>query len=155
MKKFWSIGKTAYSMSEVFHLMDQTIKKLKQIQRRTLSEVGLTPPQYYLLTLLEEKEDRTFKELAGFLNCTQATLTGIVDTLTKNGFAFRIPNPSDRRSLLVKRTKKGKAVLKKTPDLNRQFNVCCIGLQQDEFTQLGNLLAKFNNSLSYEEEDRL
>ena len=136
------------SMPEIFQLIERVGKKLKQIQRETIKETNLTPPQYVVLTLLWEQDERPFKDLADAVQCTRATMTGIVDTLEKKGLVIRAPNPDDRRSLLVKLTDDGKALQHSTPTLDRIFHSCCVGLTPDEARQLSQLLRKLDDSLA-------
>ncbi len=135
------------SYTEVFQLIDLVGKKLKQIQRQTIGEANLTPPQYLILMLLWEKDGRPLKELASACFYTRPTITGVVDTLEKKGLVTREPNPDDRRSLLVKLTDKGRLLIQSTPTLENTFKHCCYGLEPDEFEQLGRLLRKLDDSL--------
>lgn len=137
------------SMPEVFRLIELAEKKLKQIQRETISEADLTPPQYFILTLLWEGDGRPLKELASAAHCSRATMTGIVDTLEGKELVTREPNPDDRRSLLVKLTEKGWELRDSTPTLDRIFRSCCLGLEPGEVRELSRLLRKLNDSLSY------
>jgi len=135
------------SIPEIFQLIGRVEKKLEQIHRETIKETNLTTPQYVVLTLLWERDGRTFKELAAGVHCTPATMTGIVDTLEKKGLVVRVPNPDDRRSLLVKLTDDGEALQLSTPTLDRIFHSCCVGLAPDEARQLSQLLRKLDDSL--------
>lgn len=117
------------------------------MQRETIKETDLTPPQYVVMTLLWEKDGRTFKELAAGVQCTPPTMTGIIDTLEKKELVRRTPNPDDRRSLLVKLTEAGGALQKITPSLDRIFHSCCVGLKPEESRQLAQLLRKLDESL--------
>ena len=139
------------SLSEVFELIDQTAKNLRQIQRQTVSESGLTPPQYAILHLLWEQDERPFKEFADFLVCSRATVTGIIDTLERKGLVERKANPEDRRSLLATLTDEGRSMQEKTPALENVYNTCCAGLSPIELQQLSFLLNKLNSSISYQE----
>jgi DNA-binding MarR family transcriptional regulator len=134
-------------VSDVFTLLDQVARQLREIQRLTVSEVDLTPPQFQTLRLLWEQDRQPFKDLAAANGCTRPTMTGIVDTLEKNGLVTRQPNPNDRRSLLVTLTEKGVALEGSTPDLDRIYAKCCVGLSAEEFQQLGLLLGKLDQSL--------
>ena len=138
------------SIPEVFQLIDLVNKKLAQIQRLTFKEANLTPAQYYILTLLWERDRRQFKEFAEALHCTRATITGIVDTLEKKGLVARTTHPTDRRSLLVTLTEEGKEFRDKTPNLGQIFSLFCSGLQAEKFKQLGILLQKLSQSLDCE-----
>jgi DNA-binding MarR family transcriptional regulator len=140
-------GYRSGSMSEVFRLIELTGKQLKQIQRETIRDTDLTPPQYFVLTLLWDKDGRAFKELAGAVGCSRATMTGIADTLERKGLVTREPNPHDRRSLLVKLTERGRALRETTPTLDTIFKRCCVGLEPDEVRQLSRLLKRLNESL--------
>lgn len=137
-----------YSIGEVFGLLDEAQKKLEHIQRATMEGTGLTPSQYYILKLLWEEDKRPLKDFSSALHCSGATITGIVDTLEKNGLVSRIPNPSDRRSMLAALTEDGKAVQNRTINLETAYGQCCEGLTKQEFNELGTLLAKLAVSLS-------
>jgi DNA-binding MarR family transcriptional regulator len=137
------------SMPEVFRLIELADKQLKQIQRETIGEADLTPPQYFILTLLWQRDGRPLKELAAAAHCSPATMTGIVDTLEGKELVTREPNPADRRSLLVELTEQGRVLRDSTPTLDRIFRSCCVGLEPDEVRQLSRLLKKLTESLSY------
>ena len=138
---------TSPPVTEVLKSLDQVARRLREIKRLTVSEVNLTPPQFQTLRLLWEKDSQPFKDLAASNGCTRPTMTGIVDTLEKNGLVTRQPNPNDRRSLLVTLTEKGGALEGSTPDLDLIYAKCCVGLSSDEFRQLGSLLGKLDQSL--------
>ncbi|MES0362297.1 MAG: MarR family transcriptional regulator [Anaerolineales bacterium] len=134
-------------VTDVFNLLDQVARRLREIQRLTVSEVNLTPPQYQILRFLWEQDSQPFKDLADSNGCTRPTMTGIVDTLEKKGLVTRQPNPDDRRSLLVTLSDKGKVLEGNTPDLDLIYAKCCVGLSAEEFQQLGSLLEKLDQSL--------
>ena len=138
------------SMPEIFQLIERVEKKLTRIQRETIKETGLTPPQYVVMTLLWEQDGRPFKELAAAVQCTRATMTGIVDTLEKKNLVARAPNPDDRRSLLVTLTPQGASLQRSTPTLDRIFHSCCAGLAPAEARQLSLLLKKLAASLDFD-----
>jgi len=129
-------------------LVDTVAKKLRQLQRGTISDADLTPAQYSVLSLLWERDGRQFNELASACCCSPSTITGIVDTMERNGLVARVPNPEDRRSLLARLTGRGRALQKATPSLDQIFESCCEGIQPDELRQLSELLRKLNDTLS-------
>ena len=138
------------SMPEIFELIETLDKRLKRFHEQTLRQAQLTPPQYFILSILEEKDRRPFKELAGLLSCARATITGIVDTMEKKGLVSRSPNPDDRRSLLVTLTKEGRRLLKDTPELQETFASCCFNvLPSKEVEQLHALLRKLSIALPF------
>ena len=134
-------------VTEVFELLDQVARRLHEVQRLTVREANLTPPQFQTLRLLWEQDSQPFKDLAASNGCTRPTMTGIVDTLEKKDLVTRQSNPDDRRSLLVTLTEKGAALEGRTPDLDLIYAKCCVGLNAEEFQQLGLLLSKLDQSL--------
>ena len=135
-------------VTDVFTLLDQVARRLREIQRMTVNEVDLTPPQFQTLRLLWEQDAQPFKDLADAIGCTRPTMTGVVDTLEKNGLVRREPNLHDRRSVLVTLTEMGKEMEGSTPDLERMYASCCSGLSEVEFQQLGLLLEKLGGTLN-------
>ena len=141
---------TPGAMPEILQLIEELNKRFTRFQAYTLKEARLTPPQYYILSLLVERDGRPFKELADALACTRATITGIVDTLEKKGLVTRTPHPDDRRSMLVKLTAEGKRLLQATPGLEETFGSCCCNLLPEEETrELIKLLKKLSASLPF------
>jgi len=135
---------------EIFQLIEGLEKRLRQFQGYTLKESRLTSPQYLILGLLSEQDGRPFKDLAEALACTRATITGIVDTLEKKGLVTRNPHPQDRRSMLVRLTDGGKALLQSTPGLEKTFGSCCCNLlSTEESTELVRLLKKLSDTLPF------
>ncbi len=138
------------SIPEIFQLIGELEKRLKQFQGYTLKESRLTSPQYLILSLLSEKDERPLKNLAEALACTRATITGIVDTLEKKGLVTRNPHPEDRRSTLVSLTRKGKKLLDLTPGLEKTFaSCCCEALPPEETRELSRLLKKLSEALPF------
>lgn len=58
-----------------------------------------------------ESGPRTPAELADAAGVTRATMTGLIDTLERDGLVVREPDPSDRRMLSVRLTPKGEHFL--------------------------------------------
>lgn len=54
---------------------------------------------------------RTPAELAEAAGVTRATMTGLVDTLERDGYVRREPNPEDRRTMSVRLTAQGERFL--------------------------------------------
>ena len=137
----------AGSLPDVFRLVEQLHQKLKHVQRQSVGQTGLTPPQYAALTQLWRHDGLPLKELAAGNNCTPATMTSIVDTLERKSLVTREPHPRDRRSLLVRLTPEGTALRESTPSVEQIFNGCCSGLAPDESQTLAGLLTKLDTAL--------
>jgi DNA-binding MarR family transcriptional regulator len=138
------------SLPEVFRLIELLDKKLKNIQGQTLRTADLTPPQFVVLRLLVETDEQPIKDLADELHCTRATMTGIIDTMEKKELIKRIPHRSDRRSTLVKLTKKGRILAANSePQMGLSFSGCCDILTDEETGTLSRLLNKLNQDLNF------
>jgi DNA-binding MarR family transcriptional regulator len=62
---------------------------------------GLGVTEEKALDLLDRSGPLTAGELARRSGLAPASVTGLIDRLERKGFVRRIPNPSDRRSVLV------------------------------------------------------
>ncbi|MGZ3297456.1 MAG: MarR family transcriptional regulator [Asticcacaulis sp.] len=63
--------------------------------------VGMTAAERKTLGILGEMTVATPGQLAQATGLTTGAITGIVDRLEKAGYARRVPNPDDRRSVLI------------------------------------------------------
>ncbi len=92
-------GDEAYSRSEAF-----------------LGEHDMSPGRFTVLMLLYDKlsgmpRDQTPADLADKAGVTRATMTGLVDTLERDGLVTRQHDPHDRRMMLIQLTPKGHSTL--------------------------------------------
>lgn len=76
-----------------------------------LQEVGLSYKKFHLLGHLEDAGPVRMGDIAGKLGVTVAASTGIIDGLEKLQYVARIPDPDDRRKVLVQVSPTGKRVL--------------------------------------------
>lgn len=76
-----------------------------------LQEVGLSYKKFHLLGHLEDTGPVRMGDIAGKLGVTVAASTGIIDGLEKLKYVARIPDPDDRRKVLVQVSPVGKRVL--------------------------------------------
>jgi DNA-binding MarR family transcriptional regulator len=83
-----------------------------------MAEHGLTQGRFVvLMQLLKQMEDRpqahTPAELATMSGVTRATMTGLIDTLERDGLVKREPDPVDRRMMSVRLTERGHHVIQR------------------------------------------
>lgn len=139
---------TAATLPDVFQLVEQLNRKLERVQRLTVRDTGLTPPQYVALSQLWERDGQPLKDLAAGNHCTPATMTTIVDGLERKGLVTREPHPDDRRSLQVKLTDEGERMRGAAPGVEEMFHGCCSGLSPDETSTLATLLGRLDTALA-------
>jgi MarR family transcriptional regulator, organic hydroperoxide resistance regulator len=75
-----------------------------------LKALGLSIPQFDILSTLTEREGFTQQELAAQLYVTKGNVSGLVDRLVEAGLVERRAIPGDRRSHALHLTREGRAL---------------------------------------------
>lgn len=82
-----------------------------ELSRAMLASYGVPQPVMTCLAVIEGAEaELTPSEIGERMLHSSATITNTLDALERLGWARRIPNPEDRRSVLVEITDDGQAV---------------------------------------------
>ena len=82
-----------------------------------LDQLGLTYPQYLVLSVLWEGDEQTIGAIASRLDLEPSTITPLVKRLEQAGHVVRKRNPSDERQVKVSLTDQGRAVRAQTRTL--------------------------------------
>lgn len=82
-----------------------------------LDRLGLTYPQYLVLSVLWEGDNQTISGIASRLDLEPSTITPLVKRLEQAGHVVRRRNPSDERQVKVLLTDQGRAVRPETKTL--------------------------------------
>jgi DNA-binding MarR family transcriptional regulator len=82
-------------------------RRFKRTLEETLSEHGLGWADWQLLGALVRKSPRSAGALAEIVELSSGAMTNRLDRLEESGFVRRIPDPDDRRGVLVELTAKG------------------------------------------------
>lgn len=85
----------------------------------TLAESDLTPSQYRLLSLLEERPE-VASALADKLTVSRPSVTNVVDGLVARGLVERSHDTHDRRRVTHALTREGRRVLHRADDVIEQ-----------------------------------
>jgi len=80
--------------------------------RESLRGVGLSPPQYWILQMVETEGPLATSEVAQRLCVRAPTATGLVDHLVHDGFVRRTASRDDRRVVRIGATAKGIGTLR-------------------------------------------
>ncbi len=75
-----------------------------------LDKLGLTYPQYLVLSVLWEGDDQTIGGIASRLDLEPSTITPLVKRMEQAGHVVRRRNPADERQVKVLLTDKGRAI---------------------------------------------
>ena len=142
--------------NKISHQIRKIGKQLDQHERelfRYHGVQGVTPPQLFILRILwmdESEGGWSLKYLSNLAKVSGATMTGIIDTMEKNGLAVRVPNPKDKRSMLVKLTKKGDNLKRYKPPIDKDVNHHFSSFSREELKFLQILLEKLSKSMELE-----
>lgn len=92
-------------------------RAVDRYSHRLLMRSGLTLPQLAALREVERRGQVSASQLARALHLSQPTVTGIVDRLVRRGLVERARGDSDRRTVWVAVTRKGRTALEAAPSL--------------------------------------
>lgn len=100
---------------------------------RRLKACEVTMSQWTLLKQLWQLEGRSQVELQELLGLDKATVTGLVQRMTNQGFIQRRPDPQDKRVQRVFLTERGRALEQMTFSLVEEVNAHALkGFSEDE-----------------------
>jgi DNA-binding MarR family transcriptional regulator len=96
-----------------FSLYATTIA-INRAYKPLLDSLGITYPQYLVLSALWEGDCRTITAIADRLALEPSTITPLVKRLESAGFVGRLRNPADERQVQVRLTGEGKKMRART-----------------------------------------
>lgn len=115
---------------------------------RLLRPLNVSAAGGLVLGILRDHGRMSPSELGDRLQVTRATVTGVVDSLERRGFARRSSNPGDRRSLLVEITPSGLSVLQEVRTLvHRNERVWMSVLSDEELRNYIELLHRIQDGV--------
>jgi DNA-binding MarR family transcriptional regulator len=128
-----------------FSLYATTIA-INRAYKPMLDSLGITYPQYIVLSTLWEEDGRTITAIADRLALEPSTITPLVKRLEAAGFVGRLRNPADERQVQVRLTASGKAL---------RANTGCLadtllersGMTADQLTTLNGQIQSLRDAL--------
>ena len=112
-----------------------------------LDGLGLTYPQYLVLSTLWEKDGLSVSAIADRLSLESSTITPLVKRLELAGMLGRARNPKDERQVIVSLTAKGKSLEQKTACLTQTL-LEKSGLTPEQLTKLNGQVRNLRDALS-------
>ncbi|MDN5918719.1 MAG: MarR family transcriptional regulator [Pseudonocardia sp.] len=97
---------------DLSYLFDKSSQALGARMATALSEVGITPREYCVLSKAGAGE-LTQRELGAVALMDKTTMVVTLDRLEKSGLARRVPSPTDRRVRIVQATDAGVRVIRR------------------------------------------
>ena len=112
-----------------------------------LKPLGLTYPQYLVLTVLWAEDIQTVGALGGRLGIESNTLTPLLKRLEATGHVKRRRGEDDERRVFVSLTSQGATLKEKAPEITRRI-IESTGMGLDDLTQLVETLSRMKQSLT-------
>ena len=119
---------------------------MHSVYKDLLKDVGLTYPQFLAMTVLWEKNNVPVGAITSKLQLDTNTLTPLLKRLETMGLITRTRNARDERQVILKLTRKGRALQKKTED----FSTCILtstGISMEEIMDLQSRIMKLRDNL--------
>lgn len=122
--------------------------KLNNYYQKVVNPFGITVDQWEILVILWEKEGITQKELAERLYKDQTNIARMLFKLEKKGFVHRVTHETDRRSLRVYLTPKGRGIKEDilAPSIEA-YKKTVEGLSEEEVETFRRILAVMYNNV--------
>lgn len=125
------------TVRQVLAALRRIIRAIDLHSRSLVQRYGLTGPQLVVLKELIDRPPQSVSALAGAVNLSQATVTGILDRLERKEMVTRTRDRRDKRKVLVSPTAGAEAVLAGAPPLLQEhFTAALARLPDWEQTQI-------------------
>ncbi len=132
----------------------RSFNTINKVVNEEINTYGVTPSQFGVLEALYHLGDMPIGKLGEKILVTGGNMTVILDNLEKQGYIERIKSPTDRRSLFIKLTEKGKTLIDQVFPGHKLFVAEIISvLTEDEQIALGSLLKKLGLSIKNKKEE--
>lgn len=131
------------------YLIGDVSRLLRRAFDQRVRGIGVTRPQWRVLTLLKRMEGINQGGLAELLEVEPITLCRMVDRLAEAGMVERRPDPADRRAWRLFLTPRGLALTNDLrPHAMALFDEAMAGLDSDEQARLVAMLETIRGNLS-------
>ena len=97
-------------------------RKISRNYNNQCAKYGITATQSFVLFDLLDNEGSNVKDIAFRIQLDSPAVTGVIDRLFKESLVQRIEDPSDRRSLQIFLTPKGRQLAEELLPVGREFN---------------------------------
>lgn len=131
-----------------FFSLVRTSDEVLKIGNELFARHNISKGRFVVLILLSDEVQtrggpKTPAELAEMAGCTRATMTGLIDSLERDGMVKREPDAQDRRMMRVVLTDSGRSLIQTMlPQHFQQVTQMMSGLNDEELRTLSSLLEK-------------
>lgn len=125
-------------------------------QMKFIREEGLAIPQLFTLRYLYYNRPKDLSSIADFMGVSKPTVTGIMNTLEREGFVRREHDPDDRRRIDIVLTEKSLGLFRRTESMTTfVFEEFINSIPEDSLEKIGDTMtaiAKELREASYRKE---
>lgn len=121
-------------------------KEITKLYREHLEELNLTFPQYLVMLVLWEKDERTVSDLGEKLYLDSGTLTPMLKRMEQTGLVQRVRLKKDERKVAISLTEKGKNLKKQASCIPRSI-APSFGITKEEYIDLLKQLNRITTQL--------
>lgn len=128
---------------DIGYLLNRVTRRFRLRFAEELHPLGLTPQQAAALLALGSSPDGwlTPGALAGTIDADEATTTGLIQRLERDGWVTVHPNPADGRSRIVRYTPRAEATMPELASISARVGDDLTGaLGDEELRQLSRML---------------
>jgi DNA-binding MarR family transcriptional regulator len=102
-------------MIRLFAQIMMALHHLPILMEGYFHKMGLTRGRFMVLIQLYRRPDEglSIRDIRNFHKVQSATMTGIIDTLEREGQIERVSDPTDRRKVIVRITRAGRELMEK------------------------------------------
>ena len=128
---------------QVAHLLRRAHQRASAIYLAVLSEHQITPTQFFAMARLSEMGQLSQNRLGRLAAMDPATIQGVIQRLAERGHIQRLPDPTDRRRMVLRLTPSGQNLVEALLARVRQINADILDpLSESEQLQFVALLRK-------------
>jgi DNA-binding MarR family transcriptional regulator len=98
------------------HLLRRVHQRATALLADQIAEHDLTPGQFYALSRLDEHGTVSQNHLGRLAAMDPATIQGVIRRLSDRGYVHRLPDPSDRRRMLLRMTPEAQQIVRHIHD---------------------------------------
>lgn len=108
---------------------------MTKLYKPMLAPLGLTYPQYLVMLVLWERDDRAVHELGELLQLDSGTLTPLLKRMEAAGFIHRQRDTEDERRVRIRLSEQGQTLKAQAASIPSAI-MCRVGLEGDQVVAL-------------------
>lgn len=129
-------------------LSELLMRSARAMRRRwsdSLAPWDLSPHQARALRVVQRHESARMGTIAAHLRIAPRSVTEVLDGLEERGLVHRVPDPTDRRAVLVELTGQGRSLLAEVDEARDGVSAAYLSpLSERDRAQLARLLRKLD-----------